>query len=414
MRKLTQIFTSIILLAIFAACSSSKSEQAEKILTTVPADADVVAVLDIEGFLDGTGAVYKDGNVELPATYQSLFNKSKDDMNVPGVEVDVAAFFMRGSKFYFTCFLDDTKTFKQYLQQKKKLQFAKQGVVEIATDADGVWYAVCGDQYWCVSGGTPDDEEIQRYAEQDKGRSVLSQKFADKLVSLDHQLMGAGRINSLSDLVSGTLKNGMLNALIINAIYNNPEYILLGVDFSKSHISLDFQLCSQNGEASKFVLPLDKIDPKVLDINASGDLIFAAGIPSKVVEKLNKSFGSLLPFGAFSGIDGTVGIALQSETGNSVAVIKTNGKDIAELAQFFEKEGMSKYEIKDDVITLQTPQSPSGPLSFATASKEFAKAYLGVKYNCNVTTGGKYFSTMSLSLVPDGNSAKIVVNLTLK
>lgn len=411
MKKYFHLIWAVALIMMLGACSDDKSAQTADLLSSVPSDAEFAGVLDLESTMSHLNIKERGGRLELPAELRKTVGHDLADMQ--GVCPSVVVMFSRGSKFYVTGYLDDSKDFKAHMEQRTKGKFASDGNVDLMQCADGSWVGVCGDQFWVVSKGTPDSDELRRYASQKKSASVLSKSVYEQLLAEGSDFRALGDITALTGLLPIGYEQKMTAGLVLNALFSNASLISLHCDFTTEEIALTAQMLTEKGQPAPFTLPLSKIAPSLVQQTAlTANMIMAAGIPADVIDRLAKSFGNVIPAEALKGIDGTVAISEGTTEHSSSGVMQTSGQNLSNLTALVNEIGKMTTNIDGGVLSFKSSEAVNGKLDVTAASKEMKDAYVAVFANMEALEKGSKFSTMKFLVEPSGSSVKLRLMLS--
>lgn len=410
MKKTLRLLFAVIFISLMSACSDDKAEQAETLLTGVPADAEWAGVIDLESAMKHLG-LDKEKGEKLPLDRLSAFNLPA--VRPDGVRTTVAVAFGKGSKVYLTGFLDDSEAFKGAMEKVMSARFQREGNVDICSGG-GECAAVCGDQFWVWIHGSADAGEIRNFVAQTRGMSFLSRKGADELASLNHDVQLMGEAALIFKMTGSGMSDDLSSALLINAIYSDPKWVNLWADFSKEGLTMDAGFINGSGRPAEFNLPLKKIDAGVATQAApSADMFFAANIPAAAVEKMRKSLGAFIPFDNLEGLDGTLAVAAGEAEKSISGVVATNGKNIAGLTEFINELSPVDTEVKGNLLFFHTSGTVSGPVNTAVYAKKFSDSYMAGIFkpskNHYNPTGTKW---VELRVYPSGGTARLSLKIS--
>lgn len=408
-KSLLRLLLGLLIIPLFASCSDDKASQAEDLLASVPADADMAGVIDMEAVISHLELDKKNPLPELKKRLETL-HLNPDCLS--GTRMSVAVVFSRGSKLYITGYLDDSKAFKKAFSALSKSTFKAEGNVAHCQASTGQWAAVCGNQFWLCDRGTPDANEIRDYSAQSKG--YLSRKGAERLLEFKHDMAILGSISNFIRNFSPNTKEDFSSALVINSLFADPQFADAWIDFEKECLTLDAGFLNSSSKPAEFTLPLKKIDAELVKQTVtSADMIFAANIPSDAIKRIGKNFGAFLPMQNLEALDGTIAIAASEKERAISGVILTNGKNISGLTLLINELAPMDTEVKDNLLFFHTPGSITGPVNVAEAAKSFGHSYVGAIFkpsrSANFPFSDKW---VNLSIYPSGSSARIAIKLS--
>ena len=201
MKRINLALALVGVLLMMAACSKDKSADVADLLKTVPSDASLVMVMDLESILEEmdcsvSGGVIKPGKDVIRA-FEPLTDKSQlknlEKFNDAGIDWTVAAIFVEGYNSYLTGFLNDSGKFKDFVEERFGEKWA---TGEINTCGN---VAMEGERFWvCLnSRNTIVANDIRHFNTLSEKQSILSNKNVTKLQDLKTEMAGWGDISGV-------------------------------------------------------------------------------------------------------------------------------------------------------------------------------------------------------------------------
>lgn len=429
-----KLFSLLSIFLLFCSCSSSDaSGDAEALLQTVPADASVVAVLDLESIIDHSGgkakgAEMKDGR-QLKEAIARLDKKGDATRLFDGeasVSLTAAVYFTSGGNSYLTFRLEDAEKFREYVAKREK---ESNPSAEWSKDGDiyrlGA-YAQTGEQGWLMM-NQRSDAPIADFAELTKARSFLSNEYAATLSACEHDAQWYASINGLLDAAGISFGDRTTIRLASSMLFDNATALAGYAQLDDKDLDITLDVIATDGKPAKCNLKFGKIDiAQVAALGGNANTIFAIDMPHKLVEQLLKSaesFGGSMPTlykNVLTPIDGTVAVASSGSADISnapfIASIATSG-NAAPLMQTLFDAGYKPVS-EGDLLKFSSGNYGDGAFSVADASKDMEGASMAVVcrdakgYDVKVKLAEhKSGLRLEASVTPKGNADYFLVNL---
>lgn len=383
-----------VLMIVLAACSGKSSGDARDLLSTVPADAGAVVVVNVQSLMEKAGFKFKDGKPVPPAQADRWIDSVGDpDMRRAlhrlatgdlGMAYEAAVAFVTDQP-YVTVLLDDPDRMRAGLDSLLHVTL---------TERDGVWvgegWAIKGNQMWAALQYEARPEVINRFAELSEKKSYLSNKVADSLTELSKDFSGVADIPAIIHLATSRRamspsQVGMLS-MALSALFDNPSHLSLSGDYGKDEqLSLTIGLLNDDYAPAKYLLPVGKVDADAVKAVApAADIIAAIAVPSKLIDSLEKmasSFGGALPADIselLRPIDGTIVAATDPGKDAFTLTIGTTGDGTSALQNMLATLGSVVREGKTLRVNSGTMEGG------AMKSAQFADLLKGTVAGCVV------------------------------
>lgn len=373
----------LLVMVIAAGCSSDKSAEAEKLLKTVPADADAVALLNVEKIITETGAKEKDGKIVVPVELQKHIDGMSDKEarkgiqgllnGESGISMKVICIF-NGTHTLLTGLLDDPTAFKKYIEEGAKTEFAEEGGANVCRNI-----AYIGNQFWVGLQGLPESSELVRYTKLSKSQSMASHVYADKLMELDDDLTG---IADLGRALGTVGRNRAQISMAMAALFDKATLLSFTGNLGKDEIEGEVNFLNAKGEPAKYLLPTGKIDTKTIEnLGGKAQTVIAGQIPAGLVSKITsmfKSFGGGLPESLttpLEEIEGTLAFASGPE--GMTGVVSTKGTPSPQLVELVGNQTRMVVTTDGKKMLLNKGTAPGGEMEISGAAKYFKDSMFG-------------------------------------
>lgn len=406
-----------VMTGMLSSCSSDNSADIRDLLQGVPSDASSVMVVNTGRVLekagckiDGDKATLSD---EVKAVVSRADSRKAEDLTAlltgeAGNTLGPVAVFMEGFNVYVTGMTADSGAFKAWAEKTTGAKTETSNGVDVIGNV-----GIKGNRYWTVVAGQNyiQSENVLRFSGLSEKTSMAGQPCTERLIKSENDIEGWGDLNAMTGLV-GSGSKGMVARLLFSSLFDDSQSVIFRFNFEKGVAKGSLNILNSKGENAKFLLPVSKIDEKVVrQLGESSDVVAAVSINSKFinkVEELAKSFGGGLPaiyINQLKAVDGTVCVAVSSDAQLQTAVVETTGEGVADLTAMLNTLG---NVVKDGKLLKVTAKPASGRLLVSDAAASMKGAMFGVK-SSNI--GNDSFKTAALTLVPDGNSLKLEISL---
>ncbi len=353
-RFLSLITALLIILGASTSCQRSESADASDLLATVPSDASIVAVANVQAMLEKAGCKVSDDQItpsdeitsliasfkspQAKAIAEAFFNGKSD------IDPSVALIFAEGYYKYVTGIAADPDKFKQTVTSITKQQFAVKDDIDICANV-----ALKGNQFWVnLDANSIDPREAKHFATLSKEQSFLSNAAAERLSTFDSDIVGWANIAGALNASSVDFQQRAMLQVALQTTFNDAADATFQLTFNKGEMTGSMGILNSKGKPAKFLLASQALDMKTMEsIGGNADILLAIGIPHKLIEQLQKDTqsksASLLGvyLQALGAIDGTVAIASDTD-GNAIrGTVTTNGQSTGQLTSFLDGLGLS-------------------------------------------------------------------------
>ena len=423
----------LILASIAIIMSSCGKKNAEKLLKTIPQNAQFVAMINAENLtedLGEQGAGQLDqlvnstikGNSTEDKMIKYIFGKdSQLDINVP-----VFVFGFKNSVIA-TFALKDDDQFRKDIESQAGANFSKE---------KSVWYLpdhtvfVSDDQAW-ITGKYPEIQpsEITSFTKLPDASSMNSVAYMGQLIEQDAD------VSALVDVQALIQANMNMQAnLFLNMAFADPRYLSYCMNFEKGKIQGELSVLNSKYEPAAIALRPSKINVAALNsFPGKGNLFVAGAFDSSTVSKIIgqvKSFAPVPPevLTALENIDGNVVMSsfikdpsAAPEQLTAMITFKDN-MSANQCLSFFEDmigsgEGV-QCRAEGNTLIVSTPGQEGQPIS--SVAKDFEGAGMAMVFDISslnpVNNGNvsNLFSTLVVKLTDNGASSKISYAVTTK
>lgn len=428
------ILTAIMTL-LMASCSNGAEDELKSLLQTVPSDAAVVGVANLESINEKIEQKHSEKDslksllvntigAQTISQQQSLTDLLEGKAGIkPGCLV-----YFEAAHDYITGLIDDEKEFKAYVEKYTRSKFQKEGDFMTAGNT-----AYRGSQFWMQTSGSIDTEELTSLTRLTKTQSFLTTRYADKMLKLDHDI---SLISSFNRYVRTTGRSSMEMNLISAALFDDASFVACEFDLTGNKnnplgCKLNGEILNSKFKPAKFLLPTSTIDVEaVKKMDGRGNTIIAMAVSHKLIDKISKmasSFGGGLPTqmsDILKTLDGTMacstdGVSLQG----FITAGKGEGKTLENLLStytdmpFIGNYSQLQFTSAADVVKFSMGVRPLGK-EVTTVAPEFKDAMFAFWTNkfdygdyvkdMNVPFNG----TMLIRLLPKDGS--LTFELTIK
>lgn len=413
---------SILLLTLFASCSTNVSDDMNSLLGSVPENSGLVVAINLDKSIEQCGGKVSGGKIkELPKDTKILEADKKGSASrqlanlkeaMAYVKATAAVAFMQNNEIYVTAKLLDADKFCDAVAGLE--EFDSKWVEE-----DGILYnkgiAVVDDRLWSCSSDYVLKQNIKRFMDLSEAESFVKNPYAKTLIEAENAIGFYGSIDRLMGDAMSFAQQAQAK-LVMNLLFSSPKYFAGEMNFSGNGGMLSVSLLNSDYKPAKCEIDLSKIDPQVVaSLSGNADVILAMSISQKLVNQikdLGKSMGGSLPsdmLNFLSPLDGTIAYAspvapwgAEGMQQNFRAVVTTSGKDNAPLMQLLEQTG--KVEIDGRSFRISAGRYGQGTLDVAKVAERMKKAWVaGGFYVENEGTKTQVF----LTLEPADGSLKL-------
>ena len=373
---------AFVLALLFAVASCSKSTDASELLSTVPSNAQLVVVGNVEKVVKDIDAT-KDGNsLQLSEQIRSLVHTPDGSdpfelLQKGGVKLSSVVMFMdEAQNGYVTGFIGDEEAFRSYVEKQSGEKFQKDGSMDVCGKV-----IIVDDRFWVMSGA--DASKVADFMKLSDDKSVASMEIADKLVSEENDLSGYA---SLSAMGAGAAQLGMAQGLMGAS---SMDAMAFQVRFEKGKLEMNgqfldskFQSIDDKGEGFHRI---DLSTVKMLEGNA--EYVVAVGIDKKVAAALSTALPMASSLQGIDALDGTMAMAL-----NPTQMMGSGMPEMMMVARLSSAENAAKLgesvkgllstgvkvTIKGRSLLVRTSENMNGKLSVGNHLNDLEGAYIGV------------------------------------
>lgn len=422
------VVSAICLMLTLASCSKDSKAELSDLLSTVPAEVDMVVAVDIKSTLEEAGAKVDGGKVELTdqlkraiassagkgaATFEELVSGKA------GIRPTSLVVFAKGYHVWATGFIDDPAKFREYVGKKQPgVEWKEQSGVDCAGSV-----AISGDQFWIFDKPQVDPLEVKEFTELGDKKSFMSTEYADKMTADDYQVRGV--LSTTSRFVGGDsfVKQAQMQ-MALQTLFSDAAYIGFTLDMDHDECTIKGEMLTSRFKPASYNLPTAKIDAKTIEsLAASGDIAFAIGVDSKLVEKIQAMLSQTGAVGKLynsiiAPIDGTVAAIMSQPEGAGrrvAAVIPTDGSNISPLTMAINGADLTWRRDGNNLIVAGAG-APSGGITAADFAKQANGALLAVMMDAkgmsaSSVKGASPVKTAIIKLTREGDSVELKVEL---
>lgn len=419
-KKLLYPLFLLALLLPLSSCRNEEAADAEDLLATVPADASLVAVVNLHNILDNAGCkvdgskvVPGDGLKDIIATKATAGSRQKIKAlfdGESGIDPSVAVLFMEGGYSYLVGQLADAGKFKSYIEANEKAKFTATGDVACLRET-----AVKGNRFWVNLGASGiDPRTVDSFTELSEKQSFLSNAYCDKLLKVENAVEGWASISGLMNTADFDFQKKAMAQVALQTVFQDPCDVAFSVKFEKNTCTMDYAPLNSKGKPAKSNFPTDRLDVKsIASIGGTADVVGGLAISQKMVQTLQKSASEKGPsvFGIYlqslSCLDGTSGVALGTKDNAYSAFFTTNGKNVASLEDMLGSIVGTSPVREGNVLRLRKG-AVSGPLDVSKAAGNLKGAMIGFTGRVDRAGGMPPFD-MTFMLVPADGSLRVVL-----
>lgn len=417
MRKISLAFGVIASLLIMAGCSKDKGADVSELLKTIPSDASVVMVMDMQSILKEADCEVSNGELKPGKELSKALASSKNEelktdlqnLQDAGIEWTVGAVFAEGYNSYFTGFLQDTGKFKKYVEEKFGENFESG---EVGTCGN---VAIAGERFWiCLnSRNTIVTNDIRHFNSLSEKQSILSNENVAKMQTIDSDIAGWGDIKGVLNLAGLDFATRSVCIMALQTVYVDAVEMEWEIEIENDEINADLEVINSKGGIAKFNFPVEKIDENVvkgLNLNAQG---FAAiAISEKMIEQIKEQtskesfslLGALVNMMAGC-VNGTTAVAFSEDS--LKGVITTTGHGATDLIDVLGQWDLNVEKAGKDLNI--SKGTVTGDLKSADAAESLKGAVMGAVIKASDLTQYKQLQTVAVKFVPEKGGLKVEI-----
>lgn len=426
MKKLTLLLAALAVIAasLLSGCSKSESADARDLLASIPNDASVVAVANLQSLLEKAGCKIDGSEVKPSADMTGAVNGIKDNTmrsllsdfinGKGGIEPTVGVVFTVGYYTYFSGIVSDPSAFKASVEKATGAKFSVQDDVDICANT-----ALKDNRFWVNVGSSQiDARDAKHFATLSEEQSFLSNSASENLCKIEKDVEGWGNLSGLLNTANFSFQEKASVQVALQTLFEDPTNFCFTVNFEKGQMLAEGKLLNSKGKTAKYLFPTAAIDLKTVEgLGGTADAVIAASIPGKLIKKLEEDtkskqpsmLGVILP--SLSSVDGTVAVAFDS-AGSCRGVIITTGENTGSLTNLLGTMGVTST-INGKEVNFKKGEV-TGPQNVTEMSKFFKGAVIGVASGVPRNAPGdtkNTFESGALVLLPDGDGLAFRITL---
>lgn len=427
MKKITsQLLLLAMLIMVAAGCSKNDNDDAASLLSTIPADASSVVILNLQQTVKSLGGKTDGATIQLPSDLKKNISESnairEDHKQIftdlcqgeTGVSVTSIAFFS-AARSYVTGLLNDPDKFVDYMSKHIANQADSIGEAPVVNE-DGARLidndiVVIGNQFWICAAGSPDIEQLKYYQNLNDRQSYASSETAGLLLENDKVVTYVADVKRSFDRMPESTYLRMATAMMFDDI----AYISGSANFKDKDLISSSRILNSKMQPAELLLPTEKINPSVVkSLDRNGDIFLAAGLSKKFTKKISDALSSALGSNASSiaspleQIDGTTAICSDLDITSLEARIETTGKDFATLSNMIQMiQGVTVTRDGNTITVKYGTSDPIGKISAEEAASNLKDSWIGV---VAADYPAKNMNTVA-RLIPDNKSLKLDIEV---
>lgn len=432
-RRLSSLGLALtLMLLIVTGCSKSNVDDSLQLLSTVPADAGMVSVINLDVLVRQSGGNVSDGSLQQADALNSMAAQylKGHDLEVAkwllspgsGVECSSAVLFYYKNRPYLYALIADESALRAGI--------------------DRLWPGE-----WQTSGKTSHKEQVairdgrvlllpdfdaslaETFANLSEPSSFRSNPYAETLAKSTDALSLWSTLDALWTDSGLSFSDLTLARMAMNMAFKNPKYLTASANISEGGLSTSVNVLDTDLRPARCELALSRLDTKLISaFGGNANCVIAIAVSQKLVKQLvqlGSSFGGQLPpafSSAIESLDGTVAIASSAEIDRIKnesdrlpgfkCAIQTNGKNNAALLQTLEAI-MGKAEINGNTFTFGNDAYGNGIAPVAEVAKTFDGAWLGLATMMPMADG-KGKGCLYITLLPADNSLRMNLKFVIK
>lgn len=387
---------SLLILAVmalvaggFQSCKSDQSADATDLLKTVPSDASLVAVANVESLLTKAGCEVDGSDIKpgkaisaiIPTITDQRFQKLCNAFynGESGIDPSVALVFAEGYYTYVTGLVSDPAKFRKIVEENYSAKFEQHDGVETASCV-----ALADNRFWInMNQGSVDPQAIKHFLSLGEDQSFLANSYADNLVKIEKDIMGWGSIAGVLNTANVGFQERATFQVALQMLFEDVTNFTFDVDFDKGEAETSVSLINSKGKMAKYLFPTEKLDLETIKkVKGSAAFLLAFSAPAKLVEQIKEDASQKGPsmlgvfIQAFSPVDGTIAWAA-SEDGDSMSgVVATTGENTADLSSLLSETGATVN--KDGKYLLFSKGAMTGADNVADMADDLKGAMAGM------------------------------------
>lgn len=276
--RLIPLLLAALLLGL-SSCSGTKD--AESLLATAPADADMATLLNLREIIDDTGVSAKGQKLVVPDQYATLAAQGRGSvlelLQQGGVKLSYVLAFSSKGITYVTGFVADEQAFRAYVEKATGQKFAAQGKVEVCGPV-----VIAGDRFWYSQPGR--DVEVSAFMALDAKKALADSEIGKLMLKKidDRPFYGFASTANLAQFGANPQ-----TALMLGQMFGDVQYVTFAGDIDDDGLEVDGQLLDSRLKPVKDTGFFARADEKVLaSLFGKGDMLVLAGINPKKMSAL--------------------------------------------------------------------------------------------------------------------------------
>lgn len=369
---------AIAMLLMVASCS--KSGDGNDLLSTVPDDAQVVVLINVQKLVKDLGSSDNNNKLELSSRVKSLLpedaDKALDLFSEGGVRLTYMVGFADSQmRSFLTGFIADEKAFRSYVEKQEGEAFHNDGDAEVCGD-----WTIVNDRFWFSKGDNA--QQVAEYMKLNDKKSAASLDIADKIISDDYDISGWASFKQFLDgagsvaLLQGIAPSADVNMLSYSIEFKDGELVARGTFLDSKMKPVEMN------EKSGF----EKINMGTVKmLNGNCQMVVAAGVQGKMSQQLASQLP--LKINGLDGIDGTIALAMNpsqkmgSRLPEAMMAVKMSSPEKAtELGESIKGFLSSAVQVslKGKTLLLKTSDNLNGDLKAGNHLPDLEGAFVGV------------------------------------
>lgn len=408
------LLISLLLPLFIASCSSSNEDDTLELLGSVPAEAEFVAVVNLNEIVVQSGGEVKDGNIKDVGSLKKLLDEAKSKKSDwvlegnSGIDVTSAVIFSYKGNFYFTCLIKDAEQVRENINADYPGEWEKVGDFYTKNS-----FMVSDSRLWVADHA--DTGQILKFMDYSEAESFNSVDYSKTLAKSSDAISFYGSLDGILDSTNLAFSQKSLVRLASGMFFKDPKYVIGNGNYKNQEMILEATLCNSEFKPANCELDMSAIDiNQVAALDGNANTVIAMAVSQKLVKQLldvASSVGGAMPqeyTQLLEPLDGTIAFAAQANNKNEGngfrASVATSGKDNASLLQILQSFGEVKIDGK--IFNISYGSYGKGKLDVKQTAESFKGASLGFAMTID---DEKNPFTFTMLLVPDGKTLKLKV-----
>lgn len=366
-QKLVSVLTICLLLLAATGCSND-DKKAGELLKSVPADAQLTVLFNLEKINEGAGNKVSNSGVEYSAAFTSLVQQSEDRdlinalLKNGAMEQSVAVLFTYRGHNYISGYVAIPDKFRAAVEKWQGSVFKKDDKLKLEACNKVV---IKDNRFWIVD-NLMDIDLIPGFIDQEEKQSMAGIAYADELSDMDHDVTG---------LAATSAYMGGEAALLSQLVFQNLQYIGFEGDSDTGEFEVECRLLTSSFENATVAVPLGKINLDVVKkIPGKCAAVFAFALTDDMEKHMESLKGDNMVYnivlGMLKNISGTVAVGIPSVApaaysdtsmpGCAIAIECRDKKSAADLRSQLKTLFANTAEVSADgkIVTMKTALMP--------------------------------------------------------